>query len=43
MIVNAELRLEAGAPVEGLVVRAEKCGATDVAAAGTRMCGEQHV
>ena len=30
VIANAELRLEAGAPVDGLVVRAEKCGAADV-------------
>jgi predicted TPR repeat methyltransferase len=30
VIANAELRLEAGAPVDGLVVRAEKCDAADV-------------
>ncbi len=30
VIAHAELRLEAGAPVDGLVVRAEKCGAADV-------------
>jgi predicted TPR repeat methyltransferase len=30
VIAKAELRLEAGAPVDGLVVRAEKCGAADV-------------
>ncbi len=30
VIASAELRLEAGAPVDGLVVRAEKCDAADV-------------
>ena len=30
VIATAELRLEAGAPVDGLVVRAEKCDAADV-------------
>ena len=41
VIANAELRLEAGAPVEGLVVRAEKCEAACVTVA--RTFGEQHV
>jgi predicted TPR repeat methyltransferase len=41
VIANAELRLEAGAPVEGLVVRAEKCEAACVTV--VRTFGEQHV
>lgn len=41
VIANAELRLEAGAPVDGLVVRAEKCDAGDVTT--VRTAGEQHV
>ncbi len=41
VIARAELRLEAGAPVDGLVVRAEKREAVSVAAGN--VFGEHHV
>jgi predicted TPR repeat methyltransferase len=44
VIAGAELRLEAGAPVDGLVVRAEKCDAADVTTIPRDVTvGEQHV
>ena len=44
VIANAELRIEAGAPVDGLVVRAEKCDAADMTTLpGDVTVGEQHV
>jgi hypothetical protein len=50
VVARAELRLEAGAPVDGLVVRAEKCEAGNHAARGLQpprsnddSLGAQHV